>query len=533
MTEHTVFVLHGVAEVWDVFGRGQGGQECATVMESEHPPSSIEPSTPIVPPVATATVACPRCDATLQKVVVTPGVRINCLHCGARFFPTGSPEAAQTSFPRAPSPGKPSAREPGSPGYWLLRIPAAALCVAGIFITALIAWTELRPLPAPTVYFWVYAAFVPLIPLAGLLAVFWTRSLARVDAGAARLLWKSGLLTEPLPGMRGSSLPYIGPLAITGGLLPLFRYIYIESTAEELIRGAIPGVVLFLAGFMAEDLRQFIWRQRCIAEQLAKQKSLDDRWPLTTIRWTAWACVFGFGCLTMCELLLAYKTGPDGYNRVNFILYVSLALVFGGLAVTGSKLSADWDVAATQWSRLAARLDQQPEPRMTGLILRLAFFPLAWGVYSFCWMCHSIWSMRRDAEVTAALWLIGFGAIGASIWVSCMLRQSLRWRAGAQRVFASLRGDIAVPPKAPSIKGWLSALFYLSLLLAAIQATIMAYMIYYEATRYGRSPEWRIIWMIPLAATVCTYPTVWCAMIFRDFIVLEQDLGRRLNSDPV
>jgi hypothetical protein len=488
-----------------------------------------KPVTVSAEPAPTATLECPSCKATLQKVSITAGVRVNCLRCGARFYPAGIGGPNETAADSAPDGTKTVAREPKSPGYWLLRIPAAILCVAGIFIAALIAWTEV-PKGTLTIYFWLAASFVPLLPLAGLLAFFGARSLARVDAGLSRLLWKKAILTEPLPAMRGSSLPYIGPLAVVGGLLPLFRFIFIEQTPQELIRGAIPGALLFFAGFMAEDLRQFAWRQTSLADHIARRSAQSPPRPGDPVsRWTGWASVIGFGSLTLCEIYLAHHSTMNSYGRQDLMLYSMLALLFGGLAVTGAKLSADWDLATACWVRLAAQVDRGSEARLSWFKRRLIWVPILWAIYSVGWLLFFLFSTGLNREFTTAYWLMGFGVIGAGLWFSRMLRQVARWRAAQRRVCAALQKETDAPAGTPLL-GWPVALVQGTFALAALEAVLMGWMMYYESTR-GKIPEWRIILMIPIVIIVFTYPTVWVAMIFREFLSLERYLGDQPAGD--
>ena len=70
------------------------------------------------------TVTCPNCGVTLQKVAVSAGAKIHCTNC-AKTFSLASPEPAGVLADHLP------VREPGSPGYWLLRIPTIILFAAG------------------------------------------------------------------------------------------------------------------------------------------------------------------------------------------------------------------------------------------------------------------------------------------------------------------------------------------------------------------------------------------------------------------
>src|SRR4051812_48881518 len=90
-------------------------------------------------PIATGKrdeIRCPACDAVLLKVEAAPGAKIRCLNCGIRFAPMPSSELQHSQPGAARSPG----REPKSPGYWLLRIPAVIALLAGIIIPLIVTY---------------------------------------------------------------------------------------------------------------------------------------------------------------------------------------------------------------------------------------------------------------------------------------------------------------------------------------------------------------------------------------------------------
>ncbi|MCY3021521.1 MAG: hypothetical protein NTW87_21110 [Planctomycetota bacterium] len=168
-----------------------------------------------------ATATCPACGAVLRNVRVEPGARVRCLNCGKRFAPEHGQDARATDHGR-------DAHATGAPrgaGYWLLRIPAAIVCAAGLVGTPLLMFTFIGALAVfrrgIRIEEFAGLLYMPLLAWQGVVLVFLTASLARVDAGGVLAAWRAGIIKGSLPAMPGSSLPYIAPLAVTGGLLPV------------------------------------------------------------------------------------------------------------------------------------------------------------------------------------------------------------------------------------------------------------------------------------------------------------------------
>ncbi|MGD0093053.1 MAG: hypothetical protein ABSE73_24335 [Planctomycetota bacterium] len=224
------------------------------------------------------TANCPACGALLRNVQAAPGVSVRCLNCGRRFTP--EPARSTGSLPvdaHAPE-GRAASSPPRSPGYWLLRIPAAVASLASLAIVPYILYeiakpfilygTKFsgfrRPLEALTL-----GAYVPLVAWSAWALLFLARALARVDSGVTYVAWRAGALNRPLPAAPGSSLPYIAPVAALGGVGVPLTIAAGNGGSDSLwitfLLGVCGGTGFYL-GFMLEDVRQFCWRQ----EQLAR-----------------------------------------------------------------------------------------------------------------------------------------------------------------------------------------------------------------------------------------------------------------------
>ena len=107
------------------------------------------------------------------------------------------------------------------------------------------------------------------MPLSGFILIALFESFARIDKHAVRLAWHANLLRLPFPSSQRSesSLPYIAPLAICGGVLPAIVIRATHGDTNAAFIATAFGAPLFYFGFALDDLRQFIWRQ----EQLARE----------------------------------------------------------------------------------------------------------------------------------------------------------------------------------------------------------------------------------------------------------------------
>lgn len=244
---------------------------------------------------------CPECGATLRNTLAEPGAKIRCLNCGARFIPAGSITSDMSAAgveKSAEAPVK-KIREPKAAGYWLLRIPAMiyaavtpfvfvffAISAIGLFLSQFFggnmggfSWITLMPF-----------VYLPLMPLSAYLFYACATAPARIEAGTIKALWQHELLTDVLPPVPGSSLPFIGPLmvgpscfvaAVAAGAMLGAR----ENIGQMIPLG--PAAIIMLYGFagalMCEDLRQFFWRQRAMAGLSVKDPDRDSHAPIATL----------------------------------------------------------------------------------------------------------------------------------------------------------------------------------------------------------------------------------------------------------
>jgi len=309
-------------------------------------------------------VTCPHCDAVLRNVTAEPGVGVRCLNCGKRFVlknaqagphadnkAGGAPAAPFREEPRAPSRAEAAGRQPPSAAYWLLRISAALLLVAGLAAMPLLLqelargfrwWRWLERLSA--------CSYVPLIAWAGVILFALARALARIDSGTTCLAWRSGAAQQALPPAPGSSLPYIAPLAVAGGLLTMGCSAALSLAGErapvgEALVGLLYGAAVFCCGFAMGDLRQFCWRQVCLAQ--ACRKAAGGRAASANPPGVPSAIPMGCATAALAVLfvLIAFHEGLAPFG-------VSLWLAWLGYSLY--RLCEDWDHAVMWWEQAAA-----------------------------------------------------------------------------------------------------------------------------------------------------------------------------------
>lgn len=320
---------------------------------------------PVIPATASqgdgsqtlADTECPHCGTMLRRVTTSSDGKVLCLNCGKRHVLRASAIATPVEFEstaeqESRTDAQPQAREPVAPSYGYLRALGILALVAGVVGTFFACMGVY--MTAGTTYFswssefvWFFQnAFTPAIVGWWLLAL--TDSLVRLDAVHTALAWRSGYLKESILAPKGSSLPYILPLAATGGVMG-FSVAFANADARGDV-DLIPMVIGFLligasmaAGFAIENLRLFFFRQAEIARMAAvaiQGKPLFGRsgsmaWSGSALWMVGMAVFFSIGLLA---ILLEERM--DGHEALMMFLGIcglagigySLTLVLSGLA---------------------------------------------------------------------------------------------------------------------------------------------------------------------------------------------------------
>lgn len=503
-------------------------------------PESVPAAGP--PPAAVLqSIVCPSCEAVLRNVSAQIGGTVRCLNCGKRFMVDGS---ARDALPQRESAGAPPARaiparEPRAAGYWLLRIPAIILCGASLFGFALLMWN------IGNFFRWgfrfdslVFLSYWPLIPWAGGFLFFLSRAMSRIDASAAFLAWRRGIIKDSLPPATGSSLPYIAPLAIAGGVLPIACIRAVPDGMEATIIGTLIGAVMFYAGFALEDVRQFIWRQETLARSCCSELGIQtDRVSTHGIpAANGWLlsgalCLLAVAILSSTFRMLQWRTW-----RAEDIIPLFCALALFAVSLSLLILSRGWDRAVAWWQLAAGvaatkkRGDDSVrylhtnaylwEQHRQGISPPMRNFLRAPWIWTLCGMVWIFLMFAADEFRGIRFWesitvfsLCIMGALIAA-WLSSFLAQVCRWRSAQEEVWSSQKGRLDAP--LAGLDRWMT---WGLVALVALQFTLFGLWALDNLFRTRIRVE---TLSVPLLMFMMHYPTLWLAMLLREALKLEQ-----------
>jgi len=601
---------------------------------------------------ALVTATCPLCRAVLRQARVEPGGRIRCTNCGKRFAakqehdggakasaaaaladtkqavaqPTDAQAAEHGRDAHATEQGR-DARvakaPPRSPGYWMLRVLALVLCAIATVTVLLVAQEHLMSFRyrTPRLDDALFLAYLPLAPWGGAFLVCLTRALAACDAGAVGRAWRCEVLREPLPRLPGSSLPYIGPLAVAGGVLPVMWYCAFPDEMDAALAGVLMGAGLLYLGFSLEDLRQFIWRQRALARACCQAVAEHAHGAqlgeaprsglllgiaavaaavavpalgLMPLSWRSWGqedclCVFiGAAILGVAYSLwllggdwdeavawweLAAKTAeekaaqsgrdargtaPDTQRQQSprsfnwkrsvllgtavagwLVLWADMAETFyyySDAAVDASRVIM-WVtgvflfvVLSVQFAAWAVRFAQRTAPAtLTPAMRCFCLFPLVWVAGETAWivaMCIEHPPRSSERWGMLALWL---GVVVFAAWLAAFLALARRWRIAQQRFFSLRDPEVSTLPVPPP--AWQRWLVWGVVLLALGQAVLCGTWVWNQWVwrSVGRTLEFA--GALPMVLVALHYPTIWVAMLVREWFAAERLYERRPEAE--
>ena len=508
--------------------------------------SSVEPAGLPAQPAILESAECPACHTMLRRVSAEPGARIRCLNCGHKFIavPVGGNAVFEESVIRTPE-GAPairaaSLREPPTAGYWLLRIPAIIFFAGASFLGALLAYLVINELLTRQIYNF-YSQFfasiyIPLLPLSGVILFLLTRSLSKIDGNGIRAAWRAGILTEPIPAPRASSLPYVLPLAVFGGVLPIIVARVSNGGVEETLISGLYGALLFYMGFAIDDLRQFIWRQENLAKACLRafnsEADLEIEAPVPSGLLPA--CVPLFAALAMfCGILRMwefYRFNNGNQSFVAVLMTISIALIF--FAGTIYLLGRSWGRASKLWERAA--LETRVEYEMAGKQWTLwkrtvVFLPVFWTGFGLLWFALILAGQNgpRGIEIFTVLFACASGACFA-LWLSYFLRQAQLW-VHAQALCMPAKEGLQ-PPLTARQPFLYSFVFWFACVISAVQTILFAIMLSSQYPYRGSSIKLESIIAFPLLLAMLHYPAIWLAFLLREFLNLEIALNNKVSA---
>lgn len=509
---------------------------------------------------------CPSCKAQLKNVQPNVIGRIRCGSCGHAFDAPGNAAAAAPGVlgtPTAPdinavspAPKEPLGKEPQPANYGLLVAVGYAALLFGLGV---FGWQMYRTMQLSNEMRGIgmgpglassngnlllkSALQGLLLPGAGLAILVLAGNVVLIDRRASWLAWRSGSLARPITQPEGSSLPYILPFCVSGGVLLIFGMQSLQSGAwaggammPEGTVLAAAGAVLFLAGLGCGELWRFFWRMGQLGKALVKRQRGDELSIGAPIRSSGFAARPGtssiFMRIAVLALFIAYVCvawmvlemvsqmnqmygdmmfSNMAVNRPSMAPYYG-NLLGGFLGVVGGAytlflLTRHWDELVRQWRQVGASAPN-PMPQVaegpTSMFRMGAWILLAMLVLLGLYAASEI----GKGEVRVAVFsLAGLSAMGLALcWLAGLKSETFDLR----RVTARAANGASANPT-----GWIRPFSTLLLALASASVAWGLFDIFNLSTTFGRIPFAVIAYSVTLLLTGAM-PFLWLAMMVRD-----------------
>jgi hypothetical protein len=516
---------------------------------------------------------CPHCEARLRNVQAGADGFVRCLNCGKRFrvaavvaepvpvafapeptpdtAPPPSPAPATSATPttglngaKAPlaQPVPPAAHDPHGPLLPLApmtdREPPAAsygLVVAlgyvllvgaalgGISILVAVIATFMTRYGSrgeeATMLFLVGCAVL----LGGPILLILTYQFARLDRAAGRILWRCGALSEPLPRPPGSSLPYILPLTVIGGLTIIAPAVIAGEEPDVLLVGLVSlpyGVVLALTGLCLGEVRRFLWRFDQMGQALARKARASSETlhvPAPGLNYSPLLLLGAMVLTTLCFLCAVSEMTPRRAEDRLFIVFAILGIMSGSISLfllswQTNRAVRSWEHALRLWRQLRGPRGSNLRSEFPALLL--VIFPWLWAalmVVAFLVILAEDWRYNYPLgpqEITAfvaALFAVCAGVLAAG-WSGETLRQLNR---AARIAEAFEEGTRPVRPSTGTVRANFglpenllgTCVFMLFLILVAIFLIVLCSV--WGSSKWG---------MILLVTSAPMYAGLWLAM---------------------
>lgn len=334
----------------------------------------------------TQTVTCPACGQAIRNAVPVDG-RYRCGACQKKF----------SASEKADSPGRQRdvevQKEPAPASYGLLLVAAWAtvLLAAGLSLWFYIANESMTAVTVSLIHTSGRIASLACglqMVLLGLLCVAAAGALARLDRSASWLAWRAGHFPPSLAHTPSGNLPYVLPLAVTGGLwimlsLATSMETDIPKDWVEIFGGGVfsagAGAVLLLIGIGCGEVRRFLWRMTQLGKVLAHSNH-DELGLRARVRQTATSHTASTGLMFTAVVLLAatYTCAlvlaivgvrsalPGGVRDAALLGGVGFLAVVGG-AYSLFRLSRLWAEMLRQWNQAAQVLGVLPQRKIGAL----------------------------------------------------------------------------------------------------------------------------------------------------------------------
>lgn len=238
-------------------------------------------------------VDCPECKQKILNPVAVDD-KLRCGGCGHVFALENKPPGLDGNAPTPPEKQRPVlGKEPASGTYGLLFVLAWAMVVVSLIT---FGWQLYGVLVLTNAQIAAASSFGPSHSLliqgilslvrntmCALAGICFVSFFERLDASATWLAWRSGAQAEAIGNPPGSSLPYILPWTVSGGVLVVMGMVEAisqsadpENSPAALIFGGTmatlaAGSLLFMMGLGCGELRRFFWRMAQLGKPLPKR----------------------------------------------------------------------------------------------------------------------------------------------------------------------------------------------------------------------------------------------------------------------
>jgi hypothetical protein len=360
--------------------------------------------------------------------------------------------------------------------------------------------------------------------------------LARNDRGAVTLAFRSGIIAGPLPAVPGSSLPYVGPIAVAGGLLPVAMLAANPKDVAGALAGTIGGAALFYTGFALEDVRQFCWRQRYISSACFKARGCVVA-PQGRFGSLATWLLAGTGALAALAITMfaidamTRRYGYYSYFGDDYVWRHCTTMLYSVLAIAGATASLwllgwSWDGAVAWWN---ASVKRPGIPSISGMWWFCAV-PWLWVVCGVGWivmMCCIHGGPGRGWEGAGVFSMFGAGGLFAA-WLGAFLWRVHCWRTAQELFWSAQRTTGDGSPDGRATTWWHVALTWGAVALAVVQACIFGLWFLSEVLRFGGRGRLEEVMGLPLLIVLMHYPVMWVAMLLREVLLVERLYARLL-----
>lgn len=517
-------------------------------------------------------VICPSCDITIHHPTANKAGRLHCQNCNFSFSLFKSTAAPAVVVPVGEAPESAAIPEPPLPElgaplqgatFGMLRVLTWVLLGGMLTGNLLSLYKEMQQASAMrgpnSVGF--YANIQVLVACAnivrdlivGLGFVFIGQAIVRIDALAAWLGWRSGGIAHLPEESRSSSLHYILPLCVSGGLIcigALMFWFMSDDFGGRLGLSAtsitawilVFGVVLFMNGLGFGDLSQFFQRMTDLGRgvrlrkrgtELGLGEPLRPSPPIPTnspayllFATAALAVCFGVGALVAkSELNLS-----DTSWMMTLVFGGVLALIMIGGAYSMYHLSLRWREALAAWEWAAASIAPLSEGRKR--VVRastLGGFSVATYTLAFVQVVIMlfVWALM-PLKTAFELKVLMVGGVALSLlfllWISTLRADVFRFRAALQTCATNPRGrqnSGALP--------W--ALFVLAILYAVglVVAGLVTNAEIFGGNTAMEKEEYASVLGVALGFTMLigysAIPLLWLGLMVRDFGAAQKSLA--------